>query len=34
LIPENTIDIKNNKLYLTNLMELDERLNKIYEDLM
>ena len=34
LIPENTIDIKNNKLYLINVMELDERLNKIYEDLI
>lgn len=34
LIPENTIDPKNNKTYKTNEEELDERLNKIYEDLM
>jgi 5-methylcytosine-specific restriction endonuclease McrA len=33
LIPEDTIDIKNNKLYKINLMELDSRLNYIYEDL-
>ena len=34
LIPENTIDPKNNKTYKTNEEELDQRLNKIYEDLM
>ena len=34
LIPENTIDPKNNKKYKMNEEELDERLNKIYEDLM
>ena len=34
LIPENTIDIKNNILYIDNVVGLDERLNKIYEDLM
>ena len=34
LIPENTIDPKNNKTYKTNEEELDERLNKIYEDLI
>ena len=33
LIPENTIDTKNNKLYITNLAELDSKLNAIYEDL-
>lgn len=34
LIPENTIDIKNDKLYINNVMELDSRLNSIYENLM
>jgi ABC-type Zn uptake system ZnuABC Zn-binding protein ZnuA len=34
LIPENMIDPKNNKTYKTNEEELDQRLNKIYEDLM
>jgi len=32
LIPEDTIDIKYNKLYMINVMELDSRLNSMYED--
>ena len=32
LIPEDTIDNKHKKTYVINIMELDERLNKMYED--
>ena len=34
IIPEDTIDPKNNKLYVTKVMELDADLNKMYEDFM
>jgi hypothetical protein len=33
LIPDNIIDTKNNKSYIINVMELDLRLNSLYEDL-
>lgn len=32
LIPLDTIDLKHKKPYIDMVLELDERLNKIYED--